>query len=231
MLGSVFPGSLAVPGGVRQAWEVRPTARTSSARGIAGQSGRVQRAVPSLSAKASHEGVEKEDEVDAIEAILSRRSIRRYTPEPVPADVVRKILEAGMSAPSAGNEQPWHFVVITARRILDEIPRFHPYAEMLKEAPVAILVCGDRRLERYRDHWIQDCSAATQNLLLAAHALGLGAVWVGIYPAEDRVIRIRTLVSLPSSVVPLCLVPLGYPAERVPRGDRYDPSRVHSDGW
>jgi len=169
--------------------------------------------------------------MDAIEAILSRRSIRRYTPQPVPEGMIRPLLEAAMSAPSAGNEQPWQFVVITDRRILDEIPRFHPYAEMLKEAPVAILVCGDLRLEKYKDHWVQDCSAATQNILLAAHAKGLGAVWVGIYPSEDRVTRIRKLLGLPSHVIPLGLVPLGHPAEQIPRAERYDASRVHQNRW
>jgi nitroreductase len=102
---------------------------------------------------------------------------------------------------------------------------------MVKEASAAILVCGDLRLEKYKDHWVQDCSAATQNLLLAAHAKGLGAVWVGIYPTEERVMRMRRLLGLPSHVVPLCLVPLGYPAEQIPRVDRYDPSRVHYNRW
>ena len=95
--------------------------------------------------------------MDAIEAILSRRSIRRYTPQPVSEETVRLLLEAAMSAPSAGNEQPWHFVVITERRLLDEIPRFHPYADMLQEAQMAILVCGDTERERYAGHWVQDC--------------------------------------------------------------------------
>ena len=169
--------------------------------------------------------------MDAIEAILSRRSIRRYTPQPVPEAVIRRLLEAAMCAPSAGNEQPWHFVVITDRRSLEAIPRFHPYAEMLKEASIAILVCGDQRLERYKGYWVQDCSAATQNLLLAAHAEGLGAVWVGIYPREERVARFRQLLGLPDQVVPLCLVPLGHPAEQLPRAQRYDASRVHQDRW
>jgi len=169
--------------------------------------------------------------VDAIEAILTRRSIRRYTPQQVAEETVRQLLQAAMSAPSAGNERPWHFIVITDRRLLDEIPRFHPFAAMLKEASVAIVVCGDLRLEQYKGHWVQDCSAATQNLLLAAHTKGLGAVWVGIYPREDRVINVRKLLGLPDSVVPLCLVPLGYPAERIPSSDRYDASRVHSNTW
>ena len=169
--------------------------------------------------------------MDALEALNTRRSIRAFTARPVSLDIVRELIRAAMHAPSAGNEQPWHFVVISDRRILDEIPRFHPYAEMLKEASVALLVCGDLRLEKYPDHWAQDCSAATQNILLAAHAAGLGAVWVGLYPSKDRVARIQKLVSLPSHVVPLCLVPLGYPAEQIPRADRYQASRVHHNHW
>jgi nitroreductase len=174
---------------------------------------------------------EKEESVDAIEAILTRRSIRRYTPQQVSEETVRQLLQAAMSAPSAGNEQPWQFVVITERRLLDEIPRFHPFAAMLKEASVAIVVCGDLRLEKNKGYWVQDCSAATQNLLLAAHAKGLGAVWLGVYPREDRVVNVRKLLGLPESVVPLCLVPLGYPAERIPSTERYDPSRAHVNTW
>jgi nitroreductase len=176
-------------------------------------------------------GLAKEESVDAIEAILTRRSIRRYTPQQVPEETVRQLLQAAMSAPSAGNEQPWQFVVITDRRLLDEIPRFHPFAAMLKEASVAIVVCGDLRLEKNKGYWVQDCSAATQNLLLAAHAKGLGAVWLGVYPREDRVVNVRKLLGLPESVVPLCLVPLGYPAERIPSTERYDPSRAHFNTW
>lgn len=169
--------------------------------------------------------------MDALEAILTRRSIRRYTGKPVPEEQIRTLLEAAMSAPSAGNEQPWQFILITDRRILDGIPTFHPYADMLREASVAILVCGDVDLERYKGSWVQDCSAATQNLLLAAHARGLGAVWVGIYPKDDRVQRMQKLLDLPAHVIPLALVPIGYPAERIPSVDRFDATRIHSNGW
>ncbi len=169
--------------------------------------------------------------MDALEAIRTRRSIRRYTPEPVSEETVKVLLEAAMSAPSAGNEQPWHFIVITDRRLLDEIPLFHPYADMLREAQVAILVCGDIERERYKGHWVQDCSAATQNLLLAAHACGLGAVWVGVYPVEERMQRFRKLFGLPAPVTPFALVPLGHPGERIPPVRRFDPARIHSNGW
>jgi nitroreductase len=169
--------------------------------------------------------------VDTIEAIRTRRSIRRYTGDPVADDVLSEILKAAMSAPSAGNQQPWQFVVVAERALREAIAAFHPYAQMVREAPVAIVVCGDLRLETYKGYWVQDCSAATQNILLAAHAKGLGAVWVGIYPVEDRVQRLQQLLALPAQVVPLALVPLGLPAERVPPANRFDPARIHRNRW
>lgn len=169
--------------------------------------------------------------MDAMEALRGRRSIRRYTAEPVPEALTVEILQAAMSAPSAGNEQPWHFVVITDRRLLGEIPRIHPYAQMSKEAAVAILVCGDLHRDRLDGFWVQDCSAATENILVAAHARGLGAVWVGIYPREERVVAFRRLLGIPEHVVPFALVPMGHPAEQKPPADRYDPERVHQNSW
>jgi nitroreductase len=169
--------------------------------------------------------------VDTIEAIRTRRSIRRYTGEPFSDDVLAEILKAAMSAPSAGNQQPWQFVVVADRALREAIAQFHPYAQMVPEAPVAIVVCGDVRLESYKGYWVQDCSAATQNILLAAHAMGLGAVWVGIYPVEDRVRRLQQLLALPAQVVPLALVPLGLPAERALPANRFDPARIHRNRW
>lgn len=169
--------------------------------------------------------------MDAMTAILSRRSIRRYTKEPVPDEVIKELLEAAMSAPSAGNEQPWHFVVITDRKILDEIPKIHPYAQMLREAPVAILVCGDKKLQKYEGYWVQDCSAATENILIAVQAKGLGGVWLGVYPVEDRVSGIRRLLGIPEDVTPFSLISIGYPAEQKPPANRYNAERVHKDRW
>ena len=168
--------------------------------------------------------------MDTLEAILTRRSIRRYTSKKVPSELITEILRAAMSAPSASNEQPWYFVVIDDRKILDEIPRFHPYADMLPEAPLAILVCVDLIPQR-EGFVVQDGSAATQNLLLAAHAKGLGAVWLGIYPLGERIEGMRKLTNLPNHIVPLALIALGYPAENIPREDRYQPQRVHVNKW
>lgn len=166
-----------------------------------------------------------------MEAILTRRSIRRYTDRPVPDQVIKELLEAAMSAPSAKDERPWHFVVVRDRKVLDEIPHHHPYAQMLKQAPVAIVVCADLRLDVCDGFWVQDCSAATENILIAAQAKGLGAVWVGIYPVEDRVRAMRRILGMPEHVVPLALVPVGYPAEHKPPANRYDTARIHYDRW
>lgn len=163
--------------------------------------------------------------------ILGRRSVRRYTAQGVEEKDVRTLLEAGMSAPSAGNERPWHFVVLRDRRTLESITEFHPYAQMLKECAGAILVCGDPSLEKYPGFWVQDCSAATENILIMAVKLGLGAVWLGIYPVEARVEELRKLLGIPSEVVPFSLVPFGHPAEERKLIDRYDGERVHRERW
>ena len=169
--------------------------------------------------------------MDAMEAILTRRSIRQYTDQSVADEVVTDLLKAAMAAPSAGNQQAWQFVVINEREVLDEIPTIHPYSRMVKQAPLAILVCGDVALETNKGYWVQDCSAATQNLLLAAHANGLGAVWLGVYPREQRVVDFRKLLGLPGHVVPLALVSIGYPAEEKSPANRFDPAKVHYNGW
>lgn len=169
--------------------------------------------------------------METLEAIHGRRSIRRYTAQPVSEEMVEKMLRAAMAAPSAGNQQPWQFVVIDDRKILDAIPQFHPYSAMLKEAPLAIVVCGDERQERYKGYWVQDCSAATQNLLLAAHDLGLGAVWLGVYPIMDRVAKTQELLGLPPHVIPLAIVSIGHPAEKKGPEDRFQASRIHRNRW
>lgn len=169
--------------------------------------------------------------MDAVEAILTRRSIRKYSQKAVPEAVIRELLEAAMSAPSAGNQQPWQFMVINDRKTLDEIPRFHPFSQPLREASVAIVVCGDMKRENFKGYWVQDCSAATENILIAARAKGLGTVWLSVYPMDDRVKGMRKLLGLPETIVPLSIIPVGYPAEEKPRANRYDNSRVHYNRW
>ena len=168
--------------------------------------------------------------MDAIEAILSRRSIRKYTSQKISDQVIKDLLEAAMSAPSANNEQPWHFIIINEHKILEDIPKFHPYSGMLREAPLAILVCVD--LDAGSEGFlVQDGSAATENILIAAHAKGLGAVWLGIYPLKERITGMRKLLAIPERILPLSLIAIGYPAEIIPRKNCYQPSRVHNNRW
>jgi nitroreductase len=166
-----------------------------------------------------------------MKSILTRRSIRKYTAEPILHEVLIELLQAAMSAPSAGNEQPWEFVVITVRQILDKIPKFHPYAQMLKEAPIAILVCGDLNREKYKGYWVQDCSAATENILIAVNEKGLGAVWLGIYPIEERINGLRKLLNIPEHIIPFALVAIGHPAEKKEPADRFESVRIHFNQW
>jgi nitroreductase len=171
---------------------------------------------------------------EGIDLIKGRRSIRRYEHRPVPEELVRQLLEAAMAAPSASNLQPWHFILVTRRDLLDELAERHPYARMLGDAPLCIVPCGDLDLVPdgvSGDFWIQDLSAASQNLLLAATALGLGAVWCGVHPRPERVDMVREVLSIPLRVVPLCLIPVGFPAERKSPRTQYDPLRVHRDVW
>jgi len=166
--------------------------------------------------------------METLEAILTRRSIRRYTKEPVPQEIIQKLLEAGMSAPSACDFRPWHLIVIDDRKILDEIPSFHQHASMLPDTPLAILVCGEPDTSRY---WQQDCAAASQNILLAAHALGLGAVWLGLHPREKRTQPMQKLLGIPDAVMPLSLIAIGFPAEEKGVQGKYQAGKVHTNGW
>jgi len=169
--------------------------------------------------------------MELMEAILTRRSIRKFKNKPIPNEILDKLLHAAMQAPSAGNRQPWHFIIITEREKLNKIPDFHPYSKMLKEAPLAILICAKVETDKYCDYWVQDCSAATQNLLLAAHGLGLGAVWLGIYPIQERVSGIKDLFNLPPDIVPLSLNAIGYPNEEKKQEVRYKKEKVHYEKW
>lgn len=170
--------------------------------------------------------------MEIMDAIFTRKSIRQYTSQVVPDELVQDLLAAAMQAPSAGNQQAWHFVVVTDRTHLNALASVLPYAQMLKTAPLGIAVCADLENAKYSEFWAQDCSAATQNLLLAAHARGLGAVWTAVYPVEDRVAGVKQILGLPDPVMPLCIVPVGYPAEKPePPLRRYDETRLHHNHW
>lgn len=161
--------------------------------------------------------------------ILTRTSIRAYTAQPVGRDTIETLLRTGMAAPTAVNSQPWHFVAVTDREKLNGIAEANPNAAMARKAPLAIVVCGDmdKALEgTARDFWVQDCAAATENILLAAHALGLGAVWTGLYPNEERAAAVRTLLKLPEAMVPLCAIVIGHPAQQPKPKDKWKSDNV-----
>ena len=165
---------------------------------------------------------------DALENIMGRKSVRKYLPKPVEKEKIEVLLKAGMAAPSGKDVRPWELIVIDDREVLDSMAAVLPYAKMLKEAPMAIVVCGDTTKSSY---WYLDCSAATQNVLLAAEALGLGAVWTAAYPYEDRIDVVRQNTGLPENIVPLCVIPIGYPDGPQKAKDKFDPQRVHRNKY
>jgi len=171
--------------------------------------------------------------LDAVTAILTRRSIRDYTPHPVPEEMIKLLLEAAMSAPSAFNERSTEFVVVNDKKVLEEIAKVNPASLQLKKATVVIVVCGNQDKQKFKDqgYWQLDGAVAAENILIAAHAVGLGAVWTAIYPYPDRIPKVQKLLSLPAEVIPLNIIPIGYPAEKKITGNRYDPARVHKNRW
>lgn len=169
--------------------------------------------------------------MDIFEALHKRRSVRQYTDKKVSPEILRILLDAAMAAPSAGNARPWQFVVVDDPAVLARIPDINPYAGMAPGAPLGIIVCGDPQVEKYPGFWVQDCSAAVQNLLLAVTGLGMGAVWTGIYPLEERVAGFRELLSLPESIVPMALVVIGHTDARPDHKSRYEEQKVHHNQW
>lgn len=165
------------------------------------------------------------------DAITSRRSIRKYTDQPLPEGTIERVLRAAVAAPSAGNEQPWHFLVITDKNLLAKMPEVHEYSSMVPSAQACIMVCGEPAVARHGEMWAQDCAAATENILLTLNALGLGGVWLGCYPKMSRVEALAALFGVPEGIVPFSLVPFGYPAEEKPPRDNYNPKKVHYDKW
>ena len=165
---------------------------------------------------------------ERLKIIFARRSIRAYTDEPVSQADIQSLLEAGMAAPSGSNRKPWHFVVTADRATLRTLAERHPYGEMLAQAPLAIAVCGDPRVS---DWWVQDCAAATENILIAVAGLGLGGVWLGCHGRPEREQAVREVLGVPSRIGVLSLLAIGHPAEDKPARTQYDASRVHTDRW
>ena len=169
--------------------------------------------------------------MDIFTALHTRRSIRSYTGASVSGQEIRTLLDAAMIAPSAGNARPWQFIVVDDPEILKQAPAINPYAGMAARAPAGILVCGDPGAEKYKGFWVQDCSAAIQNMLLAACSLNLGTVWTGIHPMKDREEAFQKLFRLPPAIKPLGLVIIGHPAVESGRKSRFDAAKVRRNAW
>ena len=167
---------------------------------------------------------------DVFTVIHNRKSVRQYADKPVEREKVETLLKAAMAAPTARNIQPWLFYVITSRKVLDQLAADLPYAKMLAHAPMAIVVAGDTHKgnpnQEQKLNWSLDCSAATQNLLLAAEALGLGAVWTGVFPYSQRIEAVSQALQLPPHIIPLNVIPLGYPATEEQPKDKWDSEKI-----
>ncbi|HOO55586.1 MAG TPA: nitroreductase family protein [bacterium] len=166
-----------------------------------------------------------------MEAIFTRRTIRRYKPDPVSEDDIQDLIRAAMCAPSTGRQEPWQFVIIDDRELLKEIQEGFPYGNMIEKVPVAILVCCDQSLEIHKWHGIMDCSAAVENILIAANYKKLGSAWLGVYPDDKMMELFRNLVGLPEHVIPFALVAIGHPAEEKLPKEKFDSSKIKRNKW
>ncbi len=166
-----------------------------------------------------------------IEFIETRRSIRKFKNSDISNDEIKKILKTAMYAPSAGNYQSWEFVIFTDSEKKRKFSNISPYAYMIKDAPVVILVCGDTLKSKFQEFWVQDCSSIVQTLLLTIHAYGYGAVWTGIYPRWERINAIRQEIDLPTNIVPFALIPLGLSDEKKKKPERFHPEYIHFNAW
>ncbi|MCG8410726.1 MAG: nitroreductase family protein [Bacteroidales bacterium] len=176
----------------------------------------------------------EQDTTNTLEIIHQRKSVRNFTPQEVKKEQLQTLIKAAMAAPTAVNKQPWAFIAIKDRDILDRLGEKLPYAKMLKKVNAAIVVCGDlnKTLEDWeQEFWIQDCSAASQNILLAAEAIGLGAVWTAAYPAKDRMQTVSEILGLPESIIPLNVIPVGYPKGVEKPKDKWKPENLHWEQW
>jgi len=165
----------------------------------------------------------------ALSAIYNRKSVRSFIKDrPVSDEDVQALIKAGMSAPSGKDTRPWEFVIINDRAILDKMAEELPTAKMLSQAPMAIVVCGDTIRSSY---WYLDCSAATENILLAAEAMELGGVWTAAYPYRDRMATVIKHTNMPAQVLPLAVIPIGYPMGNHSVKDKYDEKKIHMNKW
>lgn len=171
---------------------------------------------------------------ETLKTIMNRKSVRQYKPEAISNDTLEWLVRAGMAAPTAVDKRPWDFIIVTDKALLKKLAEALPYAKMAEHAAAAILVVGDINRQwggPSATYWVMDCSAATENILLAAESLGLGAVWTAVYPEADRIAAVRAIFPLPDHAIPLNLIPIGVPAGEVPPKDKYQAERIHWNEW
>ena len=171
---------------------------------------------------------------NTLETIFSRKSVRQYSKETVSNEAIETLIKAGMSAPSACDKRPWAFVAITDKNILTALSSAFVNGKMLPNASCAIVVCGDllKTLEGIKsEYWIQDCTAAVENILIAVESLKLGAVWIGTYPVSERVEHTKKILNLPKNIIPLAILSIGYPKAKEKPKDKFDPSLIHWNSW
>lgn len=171
-----------------------------------------------------------------LSCIMTRTSVRDYSDRQVDDSTINRILRAGMAAPTAANQQPWQFVVITEQNLKDSITAAFEYTKMVEHCSFAVVVCGDMDNLFTGDlpvggFWVEDCSAASENMLLAAHALGVGGVWCGIYPLKEREKKLRTILNLPANLTPLNVLAFGYPAQHPTPKDKWQPAKIHYNAF
>lgn len=191
-------------------------------------------AVLSFTACSTQSEPQQDDPAEAVLAnIFARKSVRSYTDQKVPDEMIETLLRAAMAAPTAMNSQPWSFIVLKERESLDALAESLPYAKMLAQAPLAIVVCGQEVLEGgfTNQFWQQDCAAATENLLLAAEAMGLGAVWTGAYPGLERANAISETLGIPEGILPMNVIVIGFPAGDEQPKDKWKPEKIHYGRW
>jgi nitroreductase len=173
---------------------------------------------------------EKENSEIIMNNILERKSVRTYSDRKVEKEDLEKLLRAAMAAPTAMNSQPWVFIVIDKKETLESLGEQLPYAGMLKEAQAAIIVCGDMKKAldgEAREYWVQDCSAATENILLAAESMGLGAVWTGVYPIKERINIVKVEMKLPENIIPLNVIPIGWQTGKEKAKQKYSEENIY----
>ncbi|MGD9948378.1 MAG: nitroreductase family protein [Desulfobulbus sp.] len=169
----------------------------------------------------------------ALNSLFARRSIRKYTQQEIPENLINDLLEAAMAAPSAMAKDPWHFIVLRSRTAIDQLAACLPNGKMLAEATAALVVCGNinRAHDRELSFLLQDVSAAVENILLAANMLGLGACWLGIHPCEERIVAVSRQFSLPDGIIPVTGISLGWPAEEKEARTRFNRALMHREQW